>query len=150
MSDRHDRFLVRPPEVTRERLDIPATLYNPCRLLLVRCRYGHASVPLPRMRLQAVIDEREVIFADDHAFPVPQGPGGRQIRLAWQFCRGPGRADLGEPAPVDLVCYRLDARQLHVRLLAEFGNALELMHKRYRKAGGGPPARAVLPFPGAH
>lgn len=137
----------RPDELARERLSLPATLYNRCRLMLSRCQYEHVFVPVRTMQMQSVIDEEEVIFVDNQAYAVRDGEGGRLIMLAWVFRHEEGRDDLSQPAPIELVYYHDSARDLHNRLIGEFGRALDLMEERHRDRGCEPRAKKVLPFP---
>ncbi len=137
----------RPDEVARERLSIPAVLYNRCRLALARCQYDHIFVPVRSMQMQAVIDADEVIFVDNQAYAVRDGEGGRLIMLAWVFRHDQGRDDLNEPAPIELVYYHPSARELHNRLIGEFGKALDQLEQRAREHGCAPRAKKVLPFP---
>jgi hypothetical protein len=139
----------RPAELARERIRIPAPLYNRCRLSLARCQYEHVFVPVRSMQLQAVIDEEEVIFVDNQAYAVRDGEGGRLIVLAWIFCHDQARASLDAPAPIELACYKDDARELHSRLIGEFSKALDLLERRARGRGCEARAKKVLPFPGA-
>lgn len=136
----------RPGEVARERISIPAPLFNRCRLLLSRCHYEHVFVPVRSMQVQSVIDRDEVIFVDTQAYAVRDGHGGRLIMLAWQFRRDQERGGLNEPASIELVYYRHDARELHNRLIGEFGKALDLMEQRSRDHGCEPRSKKVLPF----
>jgi hypothetical protein len=112
----------RPEELAVERLTIPAALYNLCRLVLGR------------------------IFVDSQAYAVQDGKGGRLICLAWAFRHEVGRDGLAEPAPIELVYYREDSRQLHNRLVGEFRQALEQFAARLREAGCEPHTAKVLPF----
>lgn len=136
----------RPDEIARERLSIPATLYNRCRLMLSRCEYEHIFVPIRTMQFQAVIDADEVIFVDNQAYAVREGHGGRIILLAWVFRRDQGRDNLNEPAPIELVYYHDSARDVHNRLIGEFTKALDLMEQRYKEHGCEPRSKKVLPF----
>ncbi len=136
----------RPEELAVERLTIPAALYNLCRLVLGRCDNEHAFVPVRSMQLQAVIGPGEVIFVDSQAYAVQDGKGGRLICLAWAFRHEVGRDGLAEPAPIELVYYREDSRQLHNRLVGEFRQALEQFAARLREAGCEPHTAKVLPF----
>jgi hypothetical protein len=122
----------RPKQLACERLTIPAALYNACRLTLSRCSNVHAFVPVRSMQIMAVIDRQEVIFVDSQDYAVQDGEGGKLICLAWEFRHGTGRDDLTEPAPIELLYYREDARQLHNRLVGEFAQALQLMAERLR------------------
>lgn len=73
---------IRPDEIARERLSLPAALYNRCRLMLSRCQYEHIFVPARSMQMQAVLDEGEVIFVDNQAYALRDGEGDRLIMLA--------------------------------------------------------------------
>lgn len=136
----------RPDELARERLTIPAALYNLCRLVLGRCENEHVFVPVRSMQIQAVIDSDEIIFVDSQDYAVRDGKGGKLICLAWVFRHEVGRDGLAEPAPIELVYYREDSRQLHNRLVGEFSQALERFAARLREADCGPRAGNVLPF----
>jgi hypothetical protein len=136
----------RPDELARERLTLPAVLYNQCRLVLARCEYEHVFVPVRTMQIQAVIDRAEVIFVDSQAYAVQEGTGGKLICLAWVFRHEVGRDELSGPAPIELVYYREDSRQLHDRLVGEFMRALEQYASRSREARDRPRAGKVLPL----
>lgn len=136
----------RPDELARERLTLPAALYNDCRLTLSRCSNAHAFVPVRSMQIMGVIDREEVIFVDSQDYAVQDGEGGKLICLAWVFRHEAGRDDLNEPAPIELVYYREDARQLHNRLVGEFARILTLMAERLRNEGCAPRAGRVVPF----
>lgn len=136
----------RPQELARERLTIPAALYNLCRLALGRCGQDCVFVPVRTMLVQAVIDSGEVIFVDSQDYAVRNGRGGKLVCLAWAFRHGVGRGGLSEPAPIELIYYRADSRQLHSRLIGEFRQALEQFTARFDGAGGEQPAGRVLPF----
>jgi len=146
MSKPVSETFFRPDEVARERLSLPATLYNRCRLMLSRCEYEHIFVPVRTMQMQAVIDQEEVIFVDNQAYAVRDGEGGRLIMLAWVFRHDQGRDDLNEPAPIELAYYHESARELHNRLIGEFGMALDLLEQRYQEHGCEPRSKKVLPF----
>lgn len=135
-----------PDEIARERITIPAALYNRVRLILSRCRYEHVFVPVRSMQMQSVIDEEGVIFVDNQAYAVRDGEGGRLIMLSWMFRYDQPREDLGEPAPIELVYYHASARELHNRLIGEFARALDLVEQRTREHGCEPRLKKVLPF----
>jgi hypothetical protein len=147
MPDNLSGIFFRPPEFARERLTIPATLYNHCRLMLSRCQYEHIFIPVRSMQLLAVIDEEEVIFVDNHAYAVRDGEGGKLIRLSWQFRHEVRGDDLTGPAPIELIYYDKDARQLHTRLISEFKKALDLVGQRFKEHGCEAGVKKVLPFP---
>jgi hypothetical protein len=136
----------RPPELARERLTIPPGLYNQCRLALGRADSEYLFVPVREMQFQAVLGRSEVIFVDSQDYAVQDGSGGRLICLAWAFRHAAGRDSLSEPAPIELVYYREDARELHNRLVGEFGRALETCMKRQQQTGCERGPAAVLPF----
>ena len=136
----------RPPQLACERLTIPAALYNQCRLALARCAQPHVFVPVRSLQVMAVIDAGEVIFVDSMAYAVQDGEGGKLIFLAWCFQPAAGRDDLTAPAPVELRYYRDDARQLHGRLVGEFGRELEQLLARASKQDCAPRERRVLAF----
>lgn len=136
----------RPEEIARERLSIPAALYNRCRLVLSRCQYEHVFVPVRSMQMQSVIDEDEIIYVDNQAYAVRDGQGGRLIMLAWAFRHDQSRDGLNEPAPIELIYYHSSARELHNRLIGEFAKALDLMEQRYREHGCEARSKKVLPF----
>lgn len=136
----------RPDEIVRERLNIPAPLYNQCRLMLARCQYDHVFVPIRTMQYQAVIDDAEVIFVDNLAYAVRNGEGGKLIRIAWQFCHHGEREDLNEPATIDLVYYDKESPQIQHRLIGEFTKALAILEERSKERGCEPRSRKILPF----
>ena len=136
----------RPEELAVERLTIPAALYNLCRLVLARCDNEHAFIPIRSMQFQAVIGHGEVIFVDSQDYAVQDGKGGKLVCLAWIFRHELGRDNLTEPAPIQLAYFREDARQLHNRLVGEFGQALEQFAAQQQVTGCEPRACKVLPF----
>lgn len=136
----------RPDQLAVERLTIPATLYNACRLTLSRCSNVHAFVPVRSMQIMAVIGREEVIFVDSQDYAIQDGEGGKLICLAWIFRHEAGRDDLTEPAPVELRYYREDARQLHNRLVGEFQQVLDLMAERLRDEDCEPRISKVVSF----
>ena len=146
MPGSHSEVFFRPDEIARERLTLPAALYNQCRLMLSRCNYEHIFVPVRSLQIQSVIDQEEVIFVDNQAYAVRDGEGGKLIKLAWVFRHADRGDDLNAPAPIELVYYTEDARELHTRLVGEFRKALDLMEKRYRENGCEARTKKVLPF----
>jgi len=136
----------RPPQLACERLTIPPGLYNLCRLALSRSAGECVFVPVREMQIQAVIDRAEVIFVDSQDYAVQDGAGGRLICLAWLFRHEAGRDSLTEPAPIELLYYRDDARELHGRLVGAFGRALEACVERPQQTGCETHPSAVLPF----
>ncbi|MBT2987934.1 MAG: hypothetical protein KME65_03130 [Candidatus Thiodiazotropha sp. (ex Ctena orbiculata)] len=147
MSGSLSETFFRPDELACERLTIPSPLYNQCRLMLSRCQYEHIFIPIRTMQIQAVIDEVEVIFVDNQAYAVRDGEGGKLIRLAWKFRRDQERGSLTEPAPIDLIYYDDQARELHTRLIGDFKKALDVMEARFKENGCEARVKRVLPFP---
>jgi hypothetical protein len=147
MSESLSEIFFRPDEIACERLTIPSTLYNQCRLMLSRCQYEHVFIPVRTMQIQAVIDEDEVIFVDNQAYAVRDGKGGKLIRLAWKFRRDLERESLTDPAAIDLIYYDDRARELHTRLIGEFKKALDIMEDRFKQTGCEARVKRVLPFP---
>ncbi|MCU7802881.1 MAG: hypothetical protein KZQ96_06755 [Candidatus Thiodiazotropha sp. (ex Lucinoma borealis)] len=147
MNESLSETFYRPEELACERLTIPAVLYNQCRLMLSRCQYDQIFIPVRSMQIQAVIDEEEVIFVDNQAYAIRDGEGGKLIRLAWKFRRDQERDSLTEPAPIDLIYYDDNARELHTRLIGDFKKALDIMEARYKENGCEARMKRVLPFP---
>jgi hypothetical protein len=79
----------RPVELSRERLAIPAALFNRCRVLRKRSPTRHLFVPIRNMQYLTVVDSDEIIFVDSNGgYAVQDGQGGRIIKLAWQLREG--------------------------------------------------------------
>ena len=146
MTESHPEIFFRPGERACERLTIPAALYNQCRLALSRCRNEHVFVPVRSMQVMAVIDTDEVIFVDNMAYAVQDGAGGKLIFLAWSLAPSAGRDDLSAPAPIQLRYYRDDARELHGRLVGEFGQELEALLERLQQQDCPPRSGRVVPL----
>ncbi len=146
MPESRTELFFRPDSLACERLTIPAALYNRCRLALSRCPNEHVFVPIRSMQIMAVIDLDEIIFVDNHDYAVQDGQGGKLICLAWVFRPETGRSDLTEPAPIEMLYFREDARELHSRLVGELMQALEQMEGRLRAGDCERRSRKVLPF----
>ena len=67
--------------------------------------------------------------------------------LAWVFRYDQARDDLSQPAPIELAYYHESARDLHNRLIGEFGKALDLLEQRHKDQGCEPRSKKVLSFP---
>ena len=140
----------RPVELERERLAIPAPLFNRCRLLVNRCESEHLFVPIRSMQYLAVIDRGETIFVDNHGgYAVRNGEGGRLIMLAWMFPQESARESLTEPVAIDLLCYSPDGREIHRRLMGELPRALDRLEEKMQESGCEPKQKVVVPFPSA-
>jgi len=138
----------RPGETARERLTLPATLYNRCRLLLARCQHPHVFVPIRTMQYQAVIDSEEIIFVDNQGYAVRDGHGGRLIVLAWKVALEIPRESLTEPVPVEIIYYGHETHDTHRRLMSEFPRALSLLESRQQRDSANCPSAKILPFSG--
>lgn len=137
----------RPPELSRERIKIPGSLFNRCRLMLKRCEYEHFFVPIRSMQFIGIIDDEEIIFVDSLNYAVRDGEGGRMIMLAWGFDPEMERDSLSEPVSLDLIHYAPNVRDLHNRLMVELPKALDLLEERAREHGCEPKRKKVLAFP---
>jgi len=138
----------RPGETARERVTLPAPLYNRCRLLLARCPRPHVFVPIRTMQYQAVIDSEEIIFVDNQGYAVQDGRGGRLIVLAWKVAPGNPRESLTEPVPIEILYYGQETHDTHRRLMSEFPRALSLLESRQQRDSGDCPSATILPFSG--
>ena len=138
----------RPGETARERVTLPAPLYNRCRLLLARCTRPHVFVPIRSMQYQAVIDSEEIIFVDNLGYAVYDGRGGRLIVLAWQVLPDRPRESLAEPVPIEIVYYGSETHDTHRRLMSEFPKALSLYEEKQQRESGRFQTAAILPFNG--
>ena len=137
----------RPAEIARERVNLPAPLFNRCLLALNHAETRHAFIPIRSMQYQAVIDESEIIFVDNQGYAVSEGQGGRLIVLAWDVAlRGP-RDSLTAPVPIEIIYYNSDGHEIHRRLMSEFPKALDRYEAIRKDAGDGKNVTAsVLPF----
>jgi len=134
----------RPAETARERVSLPAPLCNRCRLLLQHAVTRHVFIPIRSMQYQAVLDETEIIFVDNHGYAVSDGQGGRLIVLAWDIAlRGP-RNSLTTPVPMEIIYFSSDGHDIHRRLMSEFPRALDNFEAR--QMGAHARSAAVLPF----
>jgi hypothetical protein len=140
----------RPEETARERVTLPAPLYNRCRLLLARCPRPHVFVPIRIMQYQAVIDSEEIIFVDNQGYAVRDGRGGRLIVLSWEVALDKPRQSLTEPVPIEIVYYGHETHDTHRRLMSEFPKALSLYEVRQQRVEDGTRTAAILPFSGQH
>jgi hypothetical protein len=138
----------RPDEAARERVTLPAPLYNRCRLLLARCSRPHVFVPIRTMQYQAVIDTDEIIFVDNQSYAVRNGRGGRLIVLAWEVFDERTRESLSAPVPIEIVYYGRESHDTHRRLMSEFPQALTRHEAKQARNSGGDPTATVLPFTG--
>ena len=140
----------RPEETARERVTLPAPLYNRCRLLLARCPRPHVFVPIRSMQYQAVIDSEEIIFVDNQGYAVRDGRGGRLIVLAWKVALGSTRESLTEPVPIEIIYFGRETHDTHRRLMSEFPRALSQYEAKQHRDTGNCSTATVLPFTGGH
>ncbi|MGD2137010.1 MAG: hypothetical protein PVF08_02050 [Gammaproteobacteria bacterium] len=138
----------RPDEIARERVKLPATLFNRCLLLLHRSTTDNVFVPIRSMQYQAVIDSGEIIFVDNHGYAVSNGHGGRLIVLAWDMAGHASRSALNEPVPMEIVYYSSGGHEIHRRLMSEFPRALDSHESRLREAHTQDRTASILPFSG--
>jgi len=145
MSTTTETFF-RPEETTRERLNLPAPLFNRCILLLNHATTKHVFVPIRTMQLQAVIDAGEIIFVDNQGYATQDGKGGRLIVVAWQLPMHGERDSLSEPVPIEVIYYEDNDHDTHRRLMGEFPKALDLYETRANEGNTDGMAATVLPF----
>jgi len=146
--DSTTEIFFRPGETARERVTLPAPLYNRCRLLLTRSPHPHVFVPIRTMQYQAVIDSEEIIFVDNQGYAVRDGHGGRLIVLAWKVALENPRKSLTEPVPIEILYYGHETHDTHRRLMSEFPRALSLYETRHHQETAGGLTAAILPFTG--
>ena len=139
----------RPAEIARERVKLPAPLFNRCQLLLHRSSTNNAFIPIRSMQYQAVIDHSEVIFVDNHGYAVSDGHGGRLIMLAWDVSLHARRSSLNEPVPMEIVYYNSEGHDIHRRLMSEFPRAVEICENRLRGDRLQVRTATILPFSGS-
>jgi hypothetical protein len=136
----------RPAETARERVNLPASLFNRCLLLLNHASAKHVFIPIRSMQYQAVIDASEIIFVDNQGYAVSEGHGGRLIMLAWDVALRSNRDSLNAPVPIEIVYYNSDGHEIHRRLMSEFPKALDRYEARQKDAGSDSVTATVLPF----
>ena len=121
-----------PDEVERKSWSVPADIYNLSYSLQRRCQAGHVFVPIRSMQFMAVLDRNEIIFIDSQSYAVSENEGGRLILIAWEFSESCDRDALTEPVPCEVVFYEQENKDVQLRLIAEFRQAMELLDQRYR------------------
>jgi len=138
----------RPAETARERVNLPAPLFNRCLLALNHAATRHVFIPIRSMQYQAIIDASEIIFVDNHGYAVSEGHGGRLIVLAWDVALRSNRDSLNAPVPIEIVYYNSEGHEIHRRLMSEFPKALDRYEARQKDAGAGGAScsATVLPF----
>jgi hypothetical protein len=121
-----------PKEVERKQWSVPAEIYNLYRSLQMHCPAGHVFVPIRNMQFMAVLDKKEIVFVDSQSYAVSKDEGGRLILIAWKFVESIDRDALTDPVPCEVVFYEKHNRDLQLRLISEFRQAMELMDQRCR------------------
>lgn len=121
-----------PKEVERKQWSAPAEIYNLYRALQMHCQAGHVFVPIRNMQFMAVLDKKEIVFVDSQSYAVSKDEGGRLILIAWKFVEPLDRDALTDPVPCEVVFYEKHNRDLQLRLISEFRQAMALMDQRYR------------------
>ena len=121
-----------PKEVERKSWSAPADIYNLYHSLLVRSQSGHVFVPIRSLQFLAILDKNEIIFVDSQSYAVSENEGGRLILIVWEFTKSHDRAALTEPMNCEVIFYEQKNRDLQLRLVSEFRNAMQLLDQRYR------------------
>lgn len=114
----------RPEEITREKVNIRADLFNRCRLALNHSNTDCAFVPVRSMQFQAVISRDEIIFVDNQGYRVQDGKGGRLIVLAWDLSAAEQRESITDPVPIEIIYFHGNHQDIQRRLIGEFPAAL--------------------------
>jgi hypothetical protein len=136
----------RREETAREQVALPAQLFNRCLLLLNHAPTANVFVPVRNMQLQAVIDQEEIIFVDNHSYAVKDGHGGRLIVLAWEMAFHSPRDSLNEPVPIEVRYYGPERHEIHRRLMSEFSRSLDSFEARLSQGEAENRTAAILPF----
>ncbi len=123
-----------PKEIGRINWTTPANIYNLYRSLFIRNKNKPVFVPIRRMQFMAILDRHEIIFVDSQSYAVSGNTGGRMILLAWQFNQHKDRDSLDQPVPCEVTFYEQENRELQIRLVLEFNQAMELIDERYRNS----------------
>ena len=136
----------RPDEIARERVNLPAPLFNRCLLALNHADTRHVFIPIRSFQYQAIIEESEIIFVDNQGYAVSEGQGGRLIVLAWDVALRSARDSLTAPVPIEIVYFNSDGHEIHRRLMSEFPKALDRYEARQKGTGGECARATVVPF----
>jgi hypothetical protein len=121
-----------PEAVGEESWTLPADIYNLSRTLLGRSEFDCAFVPIRSMQYLAIITRDEIVFVDSQAYACHDNEGGRLIMLAWQFDTGTTRDALDKPRPCRVVYYTGNGKELQMRVVSAYREALALVDQRYR------------------
>jgi len=117
-----------------------------CLLLLNHAPTANVFVPVRSMQLQAVIDQDEIIFVDNHSYAVKDGHGGRLIVLAWEMAFHSPRDSLNEPVPIEVRYYGPERHEIHRRLMSEFTRSLDSFEARLSKGEAENRTATIFPF----
>lgn len=135
-----------PEAVSEQAWTLPADIYNLSRTLLGRSEFNCAFVPIRSMQYLGIITRNEIVFVDSQAYAYSEGEGGRLIMLAWRFDATTQRDALDQPQPCRVIHYTPDGKQLQLRLVSAYRDALELMDQRYRDRALPPGGARIVPL----
>lgn len=136
-----------PPEHTRKRGTLPATVYNDLRLSLKRSGGKSLFVPIRSMQFLAVVESGETVFVDNQGgYAHQDGVGGRLIRIAWRLLSPTERESLNGPVPCEVVYYFPGLEETQRRLMSEFPPVLRRLLQRHREQDLQIRAPRVLPL----
>ena len=121
-----------PEAVGQQAWTLPADIYNLSRTLLGRSEFNCTFVPIRSMQYLAIITRDEIVFVDSLAYAYREDEGGRLIVLAWKFDNTTRRDAIDQPQPCQVIHYHPEGRQIQLRLVGAYREALELMDRRYR------------------
>jgi hypothetical protein len=121
-----------PESVGEQAWTLPADMYNLSRTLLGRSEFDCAFVPIRSMQYLAVIARDEIVFVDSQAYACHDNEGGRLIVLAWKFDAGCAREALDQPCPCRVVYYSDNGKELQMRVVSAFREALMQVDQRFR------------------
>jgi hypothetical protein len=144
----------RPDEVTRERVNIRADLFNRCRLALNHSETDCAFIPVRSMQIQAVrsmqiqavISQDEIIFVDNQGYRVQDDQGGRIIVLAWDLGDAAQRESITNPVPINIIYFHENLQNIQRRLIGEFPIALSRHEEKEHSKEDRSQAADVIPL----
>lgn len=121
-----------PEELNRQAFMLPADIYNLAHTLLTRSEFNCVFVPIRSLQFLGVITASEIVFVDSQSYAYNQDEGGRLIMIVWKFQSTTARASLQQPVACSMHAYHPDSRDIQLRLVADFREALESLDQRYR------------------
>lgn len=135
-----------PDAVGEQSWTLPADIYNLSRTLLGRSEFNCAFVPIRSMQFLAVLTRDEIVFVDSQAYAVHGNEGGRLIVLAWKFDAGCAREALDQPCPCRVVYYCNNGKELQMRVITAYREALLQLDQRYRDHAMPPGGARIVPL----